>query len=1094
MREIRSNSLVLLLLFTLLPLCDLSAQKANKQNITMEAKNEAMASVFKRLEKVSPYKVLFTYRDIENYKVTLKVKNASIDRFMQAAIGNRPLTYKVDGNIVYLKKNKGTVLLAPDGNILHGKVLDENGEPLIGATIQIKGKGEGTTTNMDGEYTLTTKQTSGIVTFSYVGYKTEQFPIEDVVGMKSVRLTPNTQISDVVVTGFFDKQKNTFTGSFNKISHDEIAEFGTANIFTVLQNLDPSFKIKENNSAGSNPNKLPDFVVRGESSFQSGSSLPAIIVDGYEVDVQYLYDMDLERIESITILKDASATVYYGSRAANGVLIIETRRPKPGQLRVSYSNRTGITWADLTSYNLMNARQKLEFERLSGIYTSDNPQQQYQLEKTYEQLKRNVERGIDTYWLSQPLHTALTQNHSIYAEGGDNVITYGLSGSYNNNQGIMKGSGRSGYSLTFDLGYRVKEKLKIRNSFSYSYTKGKNSPYGSFSNFSSANPYSPIYDEQGRYIKVYTQHPGQNHYNYLYNGSLPHRDWDKSQTMLEQLDVDYRITPSLRWKTTVSYSRSTGESQSYTSPNDAQFASSNLAASDKGRATSAHSEETGWDFSSTLANNFVFGKHSLYVGGGVNFSENKTYDESYSVMGFIDDRFNEIGNANAFSTDSKPVSAHSTSRLAGFLGNINYSYDNRYFLDLSGRLDGSSAYGSDNRFGNNWSVGAGWNINNEKWMKGVIPFLDEFRLRASYGLTGASNFSQNVARTMFQFNQQALYYETLGATFIQYGNTHLTWQQNKQFNVGLDFALANRRLNLTMNYYVNRVNGLLLPVTVAPSLGFSEYTENFGEIENSGYDINFNAVLIRTKDFDWALSFSGAHNKNIIKKINDALRTTNESNSFDTADADEAKTRPVTEYEEGQSMNVIKVVPSLGINPSNGKELYLTKDGKVTEIWNSDDKVAVGTTDPKLSGTFGTNFVYKQWTLSATFYYSYGAKTYNGTLASRVEGLNIYENGDARAFEERWKKPGDLTFYKNIADHTTSYASSRFVQDENYLTLSNVALFYRFPKSWLKPLGVDQIKLGMNMSDVFYTSTVKQERGLDYPYSRTISFSLNISF
>lgn len=1076
---------------------------AQDKRISVSFTNTAASKAFKKVETLSGCNIQFNYKDA-NFKVTLSAKNKTAAEVVRMIISGHALDITQKGKYITVVKKKaqpqpkpvekGAALTASDGIILHGKVLDENGDVLPGANIRIKGTTDGTTTNLDGEYTLITEHTAGTVVYSYVGFKSREMPISSAYGLKSIRLTPSTELDDVVLTGFFDKQKTTFTGSYKKITHDDITEFGTANIFNVLQVLDPSFKIKENNTAGSNPNSLPDFVIRGESSFQEGSSLPTIIVDGYETNVQYLYDMDVERIESITILKDASATVYYGSRAANGVIVIETRRPQAGKLRVSYSNHTGITWADLSSYNLMNASQKLEFERLSGVYSSDDPEQQYKLDKIYESLNNNVQRGIDTYWLSQPLRTAVTQSHSVYAEGGDEVVTYGLNGSYGNTQGVMKGSDRNTFSLSFDLGYRIKDKIQIRNSFSYSASKGNNSPYGSFSNYSEANPYSPIYDEEGNYIKKYEQHSGQNHYNYLYNATLPHRSYSKSSSILEQFNFDYRITKTLRFKAAVSYNRSTGESQSYTSPNDAQYSNSTVSASDRGSASSGHDESTGWDFNATLANNFMFGKHGVYVGGGVNLTESKSYTESYSVIGFIDDRFNEIGNANSFSRDSKPTSSRTTSRLVGFLGTVNYSYDNRYFVDMSMRLDGSSAYGADHRFGNNWSVGAGWNINNEKFMKGLIPFLDDFRLRGSYGLTGSANFSQDVARTMLKFEQNYLYYETLGATFIQYGNRNLTWQQNHQMNLGLDFGLAKRRLNLTFDYYINNTDGLLLPVTVAPSLGFSSYTENFGEIENRGWNFNVNAVVIRKKDFDWALSFSAAHNSNKIKKINDALSSTNKSNELSGQMGTKENSKPVTQYEEGQSMSVIKVVPSLGINPANGKELYRKKDGTVTEVWDSDDKVVVGDTEPTISGSFGTNFVYKRWTLSAAFRYSFGAKAYNSTLAERVEGLNIYNNGDARAFEERWKTPGDYTFYKNIADHSTSYASSRFVQDNDYITLSNVALYYRVPTEWLHRIGISTLKIGANMSDIFYSSTIKQERGLDYPFSRTVSVSLNLTF
>lgn len=326
---------------------------------------------------------------------------------------------------------------------------------------------------------------------------------------------------------------------------------------------------------------------------------------------------------------------------------------------------------------------------------------------------------------------------------------------------------------------------------------------------------------------------------------------------------------------------------------------------------------------------------------------------------------------------------------------------------------------------------------------------------------------------------------------MQYGNPNLSWQKNKQLNLGVDFAVAKRRLNIRYDHYVSITNGLLLPIDVAPSLGFTSYTENFGEIENIGDELSVNAVLIRKKDFDWGINISASHNSNKIRKINDALNSTNSNSGAESSKKDN---RPQTYYQEGQSMNVIRAVKSLGINPANGKELFQTLDGRVTETWNSNDLQIMGNGEAKIYGSFGTNFTWKQWTLSASFRYSYGGQMYNSTLAERVEGANLYNNADERALEGRWKKPGDVTFFKDIADHSTSKTTSRFIQDDNYVTLSNLAFYYRFTHAFLKKLGISQIKLGTNLTDVFYWSTIKQERGLSYPFSRSFSFSFNLNF
>lgn len=428
-------------------------------------------------------------------------------------------------------------------------------------------------------------------------------------------------------------------------------------------------------------------------------------------------------------------------------------------------------------------------------------------------------------------------------------------------------------------------------------------------------------------------------------------------------------------------------------------------------------------------------------------------------------------------------------RMVGFFANLNYMYDNRYFADFSARVDGSSKYGKDKRFAPLWSVGAGWNIANEHFLD-VAEWLSRLTLRASVGMTGNQNFASYIARTTLKYDMTKHYNGALGAVFMGYGNEKLEWQRSMQRNIGFDMEILQRRLSLRVEYYNNKTDGLLLPVSVAPSLGFVSYTENFGEQRNTGYEFDLNAVILRKKDFDWAVNFSGTHNKNKIEKISNALRSMNKETNADEGNY----TKPVAMYEEGESVNAIKVVRSLGINPANGNELFLTRYGEITENWDWQDKVIAGCTDVKLEGNFGTNFIWKDISLNLLFRYSFGGQLYNSTLAERVEGADPRKNADRRVLNERWQKPGDHTFYKNIANRSVSNATSRFVQDNNFLELSNLSISYRLPSALLKKAGFSNVRIGLNTSNLFYTSTVKRERGLSYPFAQEYTFSLNLNF
>ena len=311
----------------------------------------------------------------------------------------------------------------------------------------------------------------------------------------------------------------------------------------------------------------------------------------------------------------------------------------------------------------------------------------------------------------------------------------------------------------------------------------------------------------------------------------------------------------------------------------------------------------------------------------------------------------------------------------------------------------------------------GWNLNNESFLKDNA-WLSRLTIRGSIGLTGNQNFDPYVARTTLEF-KDGFYYQSLGASFITYGNEKLEWQRSQKRNIGLDLEVMQRRLTIRFDYYNDLTSGLLLPVSVAPSLGFSSYTENFGEQRNKGYEFDLNAVVIRKKNFDWAVNISGTHNENSIEKISNALRALNdESNALETD-----QTKAIAMYEEGESLNAIKVVRSLGINPANGKELYLTREGKITETWDYRDKIVAGCTDAKLEGNIGTNVIWKNFSLNLLFNYSFGGQVYNSTLAERVEGADPTTNADKRVLGERWQKVGDYTFYKNIADRFESLKS-----------------------------------------------------------------------
>jgi TonB-linked SusC/RagA family outer membrane protein len=1089
------RGILLLVFLTQVLAWPLPAVAQPEERFTLNLKNASLKEIINEIKRLSDYD--FAYSDADLVAVKSRdvvAQEKTLDEILSTCLQGTGLVYTVNNHAIIIRK--APAQQQQNTRVITGIVTDTRGEPLPGVTVRLKGTMTGTTTGADGSYRLNVPGDEGaVLVFSFVGMIPREIALGSQTSINVKLEEETTLIDEVVVTGYFERSKNTFTGAFNTVKREELRKFGNASLISALQLIDPSFKIRENNERGSDPNSLPDFFVRGESSFMGNSNIPTFIVDGHEVTLQQVFDMDLDRIESLSILKDASATIHYGSRAANGVVVIETRRPAGGKFTVSYSNRTSLSAADLSGYNLLNAKEKLDYELAAGLFTSANPATQHGLDQMLEYYKKNLIKGVNTDWLSQPTRSSVSHSHALYIEGGSDAVTYGLGGNYGRNAGVIKKSFRENFGLTFDLTYRAAGKVSIRNSFSYGQTLVQNSPYGSFATYARANPYNPIRDEAGRWIKTYPAHytreqTEEQYGNPLYNASLPYKDSERITTITDNLSVDYFILPKLRFKGSLALTQTLNDADKYVSPEHTSF----LAETDplkRGSYTATNGNGFSYNVNATLSYSWEKKKHLLYSGVGINLSENRSRTRSLMGVGFLDERFNEIGFAMSYPEGGRPKGAEGKDRLIGILANVNYSYADRYFVDLSGRLDGSSKYGKDRRFAPFWSAGIGWNIHNENFIPRESK-LDRLTLRASIGVTGNQQFDPYVAKTMLQYSTENSYYQTPGALFLGYGNKRLEWQQSLNRNVGVDVEFFARRLTARFEYYNNLTNSLLLPVSVPPSLGFKSYTENFGKQSNQGYEFDLGGVIIRDRDWDWAVNVNGTHNTNRVKKISSALAALNASAHVNATPAMLA--RPIAMYEEGESLSAIKAVRSLGINPASGNELFLTRTGAVTETWDYRDKIVAGDSEPKLEGNISTNLIWKQFSLNAILRYGFGGQLYNYTLSERVEGASPYVNADKRVLNERWRKPGDYTFYKNIADRTVSRASSRFVQDYNYLEMGNISLGYRVNPTLLKPYGISSLRVGLNAANLFHFSTVKRERGIDYPFARQFTFSLNLNF
>ena len=1101
--------------------------------VNLKVVAESLSNVLMQIKDQTGVKILYNENLLKNYEnINLDLNNVEVEEALRQVLANTRFEYEVTDGVIVVKEKKNSFPQQKTVRI-QGKVSDEDGAPLPGVTVLIKGTTLGTATDMDGKYSLSVPEGNYILLFTMVGMKTQEVTLKNQTELNIIMQHETSEMDEVVITGYFNQAKNSFTGAARTITAEELQAGGNQNILSALQNIDPSFVKLENNQLGSNPNAIPDFQIRGAGSisgmrdeYSGNPNMPVFIVDGFETTAEKVFDMDPYRVATITLLKDAAATAIYGSRASNGVVVITTTAPASGKMAVSYNGDATFYMADLSAYNLCNPEEKLELEVLAGLYDVEKKQyfnygskfaDQAVMQRAYNWRLANIREGVNTYWLDKPLNSlTVAHKHSLRLDGGNDYIRYAMEVNYNNTPGVMKESGRERLGLGLELQYIYKN-LTFRNQLNYSRVKATNSPYGSFSEYTRLNPYVKYKDEDGNYIYELEAEDRRSNtgsykffiYNPLYNTTLDVRDESRYNDLTNLFGIDWQIIEGLRLKGSFSFTLQNTSADVFKPAKHTDFATYTGDDFDR-RGSYSASRGDVFDYDASLVLSYLWqaNKHVINANLGWNAKQSRTKEFSVMAEGFPNERLDYISFATQYQKNGSPSGNEYTSRLVGFLGNLNYSWDERYLFDLSFREDASSQFGADKRWAPFWSAGLGWNLHNEHFMEGV-DWLQQFKIRGSYGLTGSQNYDPYQAITTYEYLTQDRYHFAVGAIAKAMGNRNLAWQRTWQQNYGLDLTLWKNRIDISADYYIKTSKDVLTAVTLAPSLGFSSYMDNLGEVENRGYELSLRATLIRdqSKKIFWSVNGSAIHNKNKLLKISNALKAYNETSDSEldkepNTDGKKSEVnRPRVRYVEGASMNSIWVNHSLGIDPATGKEIFVARNGDLVTDWSSANYVIGGCTDSKVEGTFGSNFTWKGLSLNMTFRYRIGGQMYNQTLVDKVQDVDPRYNVDKRAFEQRWQEPGDkvrfAAFRTELNGINVAYVTrptSRFVEDYNYLELATLNLSYEFGTAKLQRCGIKRLKAMFYMNDVFHVSNVKQERGIDYPFARNFSIGLQARF
>ncbi len=1121
----------LTLFFIFLNLCVVQGNnlRAQETRVTLNLKEVTVQDFINEVEAKTDLRFAYKVNAVDlNRVINVKADNKPIKEVLQQVFKSTNTKYVIMEKQIILKKKKKKASLntsstlpqpQPDPIQVMGKVTDQGGTPLIGAYVAIKGNARGVSTNTQGAFTITAQPQDTLVV-SYIGFQTKEVPI---AGKTIINIQLKEEVgvlSEFVANGIFKRKAESFTGSAITVDKEQLRRAGSLNIFQALRNIAPSMAVIDNMALGSDPNNLPDLQIRGTSSFPANADAtanfkgnylknpnqPLFILNGFEATLEQIYDLDINRVASITILKDAASKALYGSKAANGVIVIETERLTGGEVLVTYNASLDIEMPDLTSYNLTNAIEKLEAEKIDGMYlpSTTDPEELVRLQQLYNARRRLALEGLNTDWLAKPLQTGVGQRHAITVELGSEDLRVRGNISYRKTNGAMKGSYRKNIAGHFTTSYRIKN-FSFKNVINVDNNNSAESPYGEFSEYAKMNPYWKAVNADGT-IPYYAEigPNGEKYVNPLYNSTLNSKITANYFRFVDNFYLEWYIKPELKLTTRIGIDiKKSGADEFYPSGHT-MF--ENYVGDDKDRKGSyqlndGESSNLSGDLNLHYSN--TFGKHFVFGNIGFNINEQKYKENMYKAEGFPSSRMDNIIFAKGYALDSKPVGIEGIARNIGFLAVGSYMYDKRFLADITLRTSASSQFGNENPWATFWSLGLGWNIHNEKFFSGDV--IDKLKIRGSLGSSGSQNFNTNESVATYAYYLESLYQGFPGSYLMNMPNPGLQWQSKFDYDVGLDAKIGN--LSLVFDYYESYTKNLVTAVTIPYSTGFNSVKENLGKVKNYGVELRASYLLWQDGKNFFNIFGSVATNKNKILELSDAMRSYNEAMEEQASMLSQSK--PVLKYVEGGSLNSIWAVRSLGIDPATGNEIYLDKEGNTTYEWDADNMVVTGNSLPTYRGNFGFNGEYNGIGLSVTARFLGGGQMYNQTLVDKVENVDMNYNVDKRVLTGRWLKPGDHSLFKRLGKVSVdrdgdgvlethfmqkTRATSRFVQDRNELTIAAVNLYYDFNDKLLDYLGLQRLRLSFNMNDLYTFSSIRIERGVLYPFSRTMSFSLMATF
>lgn len=1085
-------------------------QAANKvfaqTTVTATFKNATLSEVLWEIQRQTDFTFVYSTNDVKQIKVqSLNVNNELIANVLDKCLRNSGLTYSVHNGVIAIKQaEEKEVTVLQQKVTLNGTVLDETGEPIIGANILVKGTTNGTTTDMDGHFSLDVDHAPATLIISYIGYAKQEIKASGGKVIRIAMVPDNNVMEEVVVTGYGTFKKSAYAGSASNVKAEKMKDVPTVSFMDMLQGNAPGVQFS---SSSGQPGASASLNIRGMGSFNASNS-PLYVIDGVPMRSGSINSIDTDAgldimstinssdIENITIIKDAAAASLYGSRAANGVVLITTKKGKSGKPQITFKADWGSSDFAMDYRPVMGGKERREYI-YNGLLTGALRDGKSQAEAI-----AYADKEIDDYapipwcgyvdWDDIMFQKGKHQTYEASVSGGTDKFKYYSSISYLKQEGVSINSGLERISGRLNVDYQATDRLKVGANMLFAtvnqdvYSEGTSYTSPFYSSRNAVVPSDPVYNEDGSWNRDFIRNSDRNPLlaaTYDYTREYVNRSFNT-------IFAEYEFIKNLKLKSTFSYDYTNTKGKDWSDPRTSNGDDVNGGMSKK----FYEYKKMVWANQLTYKFDLSEDHHFDALAGYEIDDQYRDYLSGYATNFATSDK-NEI--SNGMKTES--VGGNSTrTRMVSYLARVNYDYKNKYYLGGSFRTDGSSRLYRDSRWGNFWSVSAAWRLIEEDFLRPTNNWLTDLKIRASYGVNGTLPSDYFGYRGLSSLTNG--YLEQPGIIQSQLKNLDLQWETNYNLNLGLDFSLFNR-VNFTLEYYTRTTKNLLMDRPISMTTGFGSYLMNIGEVKNKGVELEINSTNIRTKDFSWNTTFNISHNKNEIVTL-DGMQTEIISGS---------QIRKV-----GKSYRTFYLVEFAGINPETGvPQFYTNKQDAngnyikdITEKYSEANAIALDKhAEPTVVGGLSNTLRYKWFDLSFMFSYQFGGYSYDNWAQKTEHGGNDLEANIPIYYRDNWKQPGDITKYElfiedpNVA--MSSSSTTRRLHSSDFIRLKTLTFGVTLPQAWTQKAGINNIRVYASANNLWtwaaydYYDPEAVSGGTAIwgtPPLKTVTFGLSVNF